>query len=338
MTNQKNAPQEEGDSEPESLSPLIKAYIDKAIQESQKAQDKTRSKKWKKSWRSASPITKVTSWCTAMVAICTLVACLISVLQLNRMKDQNEIMQGTLDEQKRSGEQSTDQVWKAIGNINWMARSADLSQKVTKETAEASGIQSGKALNASIDNFHQDQRPWLGMTALVTKEQQGRPNIRTDRPHNMTVATGYLLNSGKTPAHNVRVLVGSAYMPIDYITTADDEKWIDFTISQIVAGKIPPIPMNVGHMGGGYTATSPSFGVVNFYNEHLGTIPPSMPAPFELPQNWFLGQNPPRNIILFGNLTYGDGRVDRHTTFCNFKTADPEVTAMSICPIYNDMQ
>jgi len=47
---------------------------------------------------------------------------------------QLRVMQGQLDEMKRSGEQSTEQMWSAIGNINWMARSMDWSQKSTKQS------------------------------------------------------------------------------------------------------------------------------------------------------------------------------------------------------------
>jgi hypothetical protein len=60
------------------------------------------------------------------------------------------VMRGTLAEMKRSGEQSTWQVWKAIDNLNWAARSMDLSQKEVQNGLELSDRQSRTALNETI--------------------------------------------------------------------------------------------------------------------------------------------------------------------------------------------
>ncbi len=65
-----------------------------------------------------------TFWTQVGVSIIGIIALIIYGRQLG-------VMHGTLAEMKRSGEQSTEQVWSAIGNINWMARTMDQSSKDT---------------------------------------------------------------------------------------------------------------------------------------------------------------------------------------------------------------
>ena len=67
---------------------------------------------------------------------------------------------------------------------------------------QSSEINSAKSLDTTIENFHQDQRAWIG-TASV-------------EPGNFSPTTGFPLaitfaNSGKTPAKNVHFSVRSAY-------------------------------------------------------------------------------------------------------------------------------
>ena len=89
----------------------------------------TKERKWRNSWRSASPITKGSFVIAAAVGCATIAYAFIAYFQLGTMD-------GTLAEMKRSGTQSTQQMWSGIGNINWLARSADWSQKVAKKQAE----------------------------------------------------------------------------------------------------------------------------------------------------------------------------------------------------------
>lgn len=101
------------------------------------------------------------------------------------------VMKGTLNEMKRSGEQSTEQMWSAIDNINWEARSMDLSEK-----------QSEKSLKATIENSHQDLRAWVGVESVVPNNF-ARPlgllgNIQLD------VDFG-LRNYGRSVAERIRI-------------------------------------------------------------------------------------------------------------------------------------
>jgi glucose/arabinose dehydrogenase len=73
--------------------------------------------------------TQVNIVCTAIIAIATVFYTFVAGFQLI-------VMRGTLSEMKRSGEESTQQMWSAINNINWLARSADWSQKTTEKANE----------------------------------------------------------------------------------------------------------------------------------------------------------------------------------------------------------
>lgn len=102
------------------------------------------------------------------------------------------VMRGTLTEMKRSGSESTQQVWRAIDNINWLARSMDLSQKVSQQAVESSQRQSKAALDASINNARLDQRPWvvLNRFELSAEPEENVP----------FTGTFWIINSGRTPA------------------------------------------------------------------------------------------------------------------------------------------
>jgi hypothetical protein len=125
---------------------------------------------------------------------------------------QLSVMRGTLTEMKRSGEQSTEQVWSAVGNINWMAKSMDESQKSTyaamQQEIDKLNLQAG-ALKASAEqasrladethianqNVIEADRPWFGI-ALTAQDPLEVGKIPS--------ATVTFVNSGKRPA---RVLI-----------------------------------------------------------------------------------------------------------------------------------
>jgi hypothetical protein len=66
-------------------------------------------------------------------------------------------MNGTLAEARRSGEQSTKQMWQAVGNINWMARTMDQSSKDTLVQMKAQS----QAMTESADSVVSANRPWI---------------------------------------------------------------------------------------------------------------------------------------------------------------------------------
>ncbi len=83
---------------------------------------------WLLRFRKSPAHTQANIVCTAIIALATVIYTCVAGFQL-------VVMRGTLSEMKRSGKQSTDQMWSAISNVNWMARSADWAQKVTQKQA-----------------------------------------------------------------------------------------------------------------------------------------------------------------------------------------------------------
>lgn len=82
----------------------------------------------------------------AVLAVVGIVAVWIYGGQLN-------VMRGTLAEMQRSGQTTTSQMWAAIDNINWMAKSMDGSLKKLSEQAgdtRALAIAAGKQANAAV--------------------------------------------------------------------------------------------------------------------------------------------------------------------------------------------
>lgn len=138
---------------------------------------------------------------------------------------QLKVMQGQLDEMKRSGEQSTQQMWSAIGNINWEARSADWSQKSTQQAmgnevrqmdaqvlaskaiAQQSTIQAGETKRLAdlakssneqaMRNFETLSRPWVGLEGNVSVSRSQSANGADKLVLNYT-----LKNFGAYPALN----------------------------------------------------------------------------------------------------------------------------------------
>jgi len=102
------------------------------------------------------------------------------------------VVKGQLTEMQRSGKQSTEQIWKAIDNLNWLARSIDWSQKQSQQAIEASDKRSKESLDASVYASRLDQRAWVAVKS-----------VKLTTPYSPTKSgevTVWLANSGKTPA------------------------------------------------------------------------------------------------------------------------------------------
>jgi hypothetical protein len=141
---------------------------------------------------------------------------------------QLKVMRGTLEEMQRSGDQSTDQVWKAIGNLNWMARSADWSQKQAQVASENSNRLANRALDTSIESFRADQRAWFGISDFeVVQYDPENPK----KPFRIKI---FFRNSGKTPAKQIHLLaVFNVFKakpdgPVDGPTDADWDTFLGF--------------------------------------------------------------------------------------------------------------
>lgn len=143
---------------------------------------------------------------------------------------QLKVMRGTLTEMQRSGAQSTDQVWQAIGNLNWMARSSDWAQKQSQLATERSDRLAKLALDTSIQSSRADQRAWLGIyndkTLISQSTKNDLPGIRQ--------VNLWVHNSGKTPAMDIDgfVIVTTTQhdaTPPDYDALMAEHGWTEKT-------------------------------------------------------------------------------------------------------------
>lgn len=116
----------------------------------------------------------------------TLVIAAAAWAQYRVTQGQLIVMQGQLDEGKRSGQIATQQMWSAIGNMNWMATTTDESLK-----------QAGRAIEESRKRSIADQRPY------VTIHTSGTIRVLPERPLEFNVQ---LINWGKTLALNVTIV------------------------------------------------------------------------------------------------------------------------------------
>jgi hypothetical protein len=96
--------------------------------------------------RSQVKTNKRLAWFTAALVFASFCTIAVGIWQASIYGSQLTAMRGQLDEMKRSGATSTDQMWRAVGNINWLAQSMDLSQKSTKR---AMGDQTKAQLRAA---------------------------------------------------------------------------------------------------------------------------------------------------------------------------------------------
>lgn len=203
-----------------------------------------------------------------------------------------------------------------------------------RQSLEAGTVQSKAALDATIDNFRQEQRAWVGFTGFSVQGDQ--INV------GMNVATAALLNSGRTPAREVIAVVGFSFKKPSHILDKNDEDWISSAVDSIESGRTQPNPQSIkfsqGNMKASYSLSYPPLGNIDFEKISLGVIPPNVPVGYQHPTNWFVIGNPPDEVIVFGRVTYTDiSKKRRFTSFCSYR-AQIRDTNLRVCPIFNDMQ
>lgn len=123
------------------------------------------------------------------------VLALIGIGALIVYNGQLNVMRGQLEEMRRSGLSATDQMWQAIGNINWLARSMEGSMRQSRESLSATLKQGKVALDTSIAIAHSEQRAWI-----VTRTPSSPASFAAKGPITFPVS---FVNIGKTPAANV---------------------------------------------------------------------------------------------------------------------------------------
>lgn len=211
---------------------------------------------------------------------------------------QLHVMQGQLTEMKRSGEQSTQQMWSAIGNINWEARSMDWSQKVSQ-----------RGVDGSVDALEQEQRAWVGPV-------QASPPPYVEGGKAVYIKAGepplfwfMISNSGRSPARNFTGIIET------HIYRANE--------------KFVPVYRNGGNNGGNIGTVGVLFPGVPMQIDSLKTTGGMDAAHVAL-----LAKEETIYYI-YGKIQYSDVFGKPHKTeFCSYVRKD--LASLVMCPTYND--
>jgi hypothetical protein len=142
---------------------------------------------WVRRFRESPPHTQTNIVCTAIIMVATVAYAIVAGLQLSAIRGQLEVMRGALSDSQRSGETTTNQIWQAVGNVNWMARTADQSSRNTYGEME----NQSRALRESADSEISANRAWIV------------PDLPPQHKGSIEEANLEWHNAGKTPAVSV---------------------------------------------------------------------------------------------------------------------------------------
>jgi len=159
---------DEGEDQPETETPslLVKAYIDQQIKNAIKQQEEAQhhKKKWRNSWRSASPITKASVILTAAVAASTIAYAYIAWRQLGAMRKISEDNAAQTEKLIEAANEMKSAAWTfsgaaiGINNANWNAVNQLNAQEKSLEASRHSSEEAAqKYLQTTIDNFRLEQ-------------------------------------------------------------------------------------------------------------------------------------------------------------------------------------
>lgn len=150
------------------LSPPVKAYIDNQVETAVKRHDESQSrgKKWRNSWRSASPITKGSFIMTAAIAVATIAYAIIAGCQLHTMRQiaddssrQTQSLIGAATQIQNAGwtfsgaaQGINNAGWSAVGKLQEQANNFKESAEATQNSLIVSEHAYLIPIGANIDN------------------------------------------------------------------------------------------------------------------------------------------------------------------------------------------
>jgi hypothetical protein len=236
------------------------------------------------------------------------------------------------------------------GNFDrMMLRTIDqtAAQIQSAKAAKDAVAQAQKSLQGTVDNFHQEQRPWVGLSPTRIAPT-GVISYSNDI---------YVINTGKTPALNVSALQGSYFYATGYVPNERDAIWMEkilrLTREHHFGDKIriewfgQPDKFDFIDPSLRPPGPTPSMGVVDVPGTHsLGVLTPAIPYVMPLPGGQAIGATE----IVFGQITYqavGSSKI-HETTFCIYYTTQPfhfqggvvgprETPTPIACPVFNNM-
>jgi hypothetical protein len=197
-------------SQDEALNRLIETKVNEAVEKAQIGQNDTRKKSWKRSWKSASPLTKLALIVSAVVMLATIANSIAAGIQsFSSAKQLHEM---------KSGGQQTDhlislyreqlsQLTKQAEDIKRLANQAKLQAEKTGALAVTARLQA-RAANKSADTAKKTLEAQISRDRAILDIQN--INLVQVQQGMFTVAFT-LSNSGPTPAINVNYVMSGPY-------------------------------------------------------------------------------------------------------------------------------
>jgi len=247
------------------------------------------------------------------IAIATVVIAVANGFYTFFALQQWHTMQNTLTEMKRSGQSAADQIWRAVDNLNWLAKEMMNANSVSKSNADTISRNASRALTASIENMRLEQRAWMGVIDVRANGSQFESGAFSVGSVDIVI-----YNSGRTPAINVSDMV--------YTVTSQSrsEPIPDYdAITAEIARRFGNIPA-VASRGNPTVRLG-------------GILPQGVPRTITIAAGGTRFGTNERGYIV-GKFTYRDifGDTPSHTTkFCVMQTDDNR--GMAICPDGNLM-
>jgi hypothetical protein len=204
---------------------------------------------------------------------------------------------------------SADKINTGIGNaVGKLDAQATATENARKSSVDASD----KALQGTIDNFHQDERAWMGVSEVIVAD----PSAEKGFP-----ITVVFTNTGKTPARNVKISSGYnlSFMPITG-PSSDEIGRLTFTVAQSVA---PQAKLNdiLGYrtVTGGMFSQSALAGVQDIRSKFQNILDGTL------------------TLYYYGTVKYDDVFGNhRSTNFCIY-LADAKIKMGAFCRDFNDL-
>lgn len=240
---------------------------------------------------------------------------------------------GQLGEMRKATQATQDAVKVARDTLTASQQSSSQARIDSRADSVASDKRANDALQASIDQFRQEQRAWVGLTGFRVELSPALAG--QDR------AVAGFFNSGHTPALHVGGIVGFGFKDRKRLMSYEDAQWMATQISITREGIDKAGRKDWWFRGEGVNSYRPwgklVMGVVILQPISIGAIGPGVTATYAHPTDWHAGANIQYDAFFFGELIYADERSGRHTTrFCVYRP-DNVGDKFDYCPVFNDM-
>jgi hypothetical protein len=250
-----------------------------------------------------------------------------------------KIYYGQLVEMREATRATKDAVKVARDTLNESRASSAQARIDSKADSIASDKRAHDALQATIDQFTQDQRPWVSLTGFrvqLSPKAALIPNLSTTDE-----AIAEFQNSGHTPARDVQGALGFGFKDRKHIMNGEDERWMAEQLDIQRRGfggrkdwwlKLPSEGISSYRPWGKLV-----MGSVILEPISLGVVGPGSTIIYRRNDDWHAGTGIPYDAFFFGELTYRDSSNATHNTrFCVYR---PENVGdiFDACPVFNGM-